>query len=683
MEDSLSHPPAVVTGELVPKDAPIGPKLAEKRRKFLAWEFNKRDEIEEARTARKYYHDKQWTDEQIEVLNRRKQPVVWDNKIKRKIDFIVGVEQRMRRDPKGYPRNPSDTHAADIATAGLRYCCDINRWEQIASDSAHDGLVSGSGIAWVGIEPGRDGPEPKVRLVQIDRFFYDPRSLKPDFSDARYMGVHLWLDIEDAVEKWPDQEQKLRSLLDKDQSASVLTTEQDHTTQWADFEHSRVRVLEFWERTRQGWDYCFFCGETTLESGPSPFLDEDGKPDNPYVAWSPYIDEKGSRYGLIRSMIPLQDEINKRRSKLLHAVSVRQVHIRTGSVEDVDKLRSELSRPDGVIEINGDDKWGETVGILDQSDQIRGQAELLLEAKTSLENIGPNPGLIGKGGGIADQSGRAILAQRDSGMTELSPVMDRLRDWKLRVYRKVWSRMRQAWQGEKWIRVSEYDDAPQFVGMNVFDQDPQTQQLRVGSVMVAGGQENRVPGRLAEIDVDVILEEGPDTITMTEELLEKMAQLGPGAFPPKVLIELSNVPNKDRLLKMMDEASQPPPDVVAMQKRMAELEAMFKASQIDVQRSTVERNRAEVVSKLAQVGVPPAAAGQAFPMPFAGPLVEDTVTDGGGEAGPPMQPSGPPAMPDNMSPSDPEQMMPTPAHGTTTIPMGAPGGLPIEQNALM
>lgn len=74
------------------------PNLFEKRRKFRAFESNKEDEQKEAQEARRYYHGKQWTDAERQRLNKRKQPVVTDNRISRKVDFLVGIEQRMRRD---------------------------------------------------------------------------------------------------------------------------------------------------------------------------------------------------------------------------------------------------------------------------------------------------------------------------------------------------------------------------------------------------------------------------------------------------------------------------------------------------------------------------------------------------------------------------------------------------------
>ena len=39
-----------------------------------------------------------------------------------------------------------------------------------------------------------------MEIVDPSGFFYDPRSLREDFSDARYMGLGKWLDIDAAIE---------------------------------------------------------------------------------------------------------------------------------------------------------------------------------------------------------------------------------------------------------------------------------------------------------------------------------------------------------------------------------------------------------------------------------------------------------------------------------------------------
>lgn len=544
------------------------PGIDRKRRWFRAWEGNKKQEQEEARQARKYYHDKQWTESEVEKLRKRGQQATVRNRVKRKIDFLVGTEQRLRRDPKAFPRTPQHEKDADVATAGLRFVCDKNLWPKIASDIMHDGLVTGIGVAFIGIEDD----DVKLKHVAADRFFYDPRSVEPDFSDARYMGLHLWMDIDEAKERWPKHETALEEVMDASSDVTTAYIEQDRQDQWGDLEGRRVRIVEFWEKRRVeggngfGWYYCYFTGELNLESGWSPYKGEKGEPDCPYEAWSPYVDERGDRYGLVRTLKSIQDEINYSASKYLHRLAMRQFFYKHGAVEDVDEFGKQIAAADGKIRIADHAEWGKDVGLIDDAVEMRGEAERHSMALSEMENYGPNPGLVGQGEGVDGASGRALLAQRDSGMTELSPVFERQRDWKLRCYRKMWMRIRQAWQGEKWIRVTDDQNAVQFVGVNQYQLDPMTGELVTQNMV-------------AQIDVDIILDEGPDTIVMNEELMQHFSSMGEAAFSPagKLLIELSNVNGKERLMKMIDEAMQgqqqgPDPEQIKAEAQMQALQ---------------------------------------------------------------------------------------------------------------
>mgnify|MGYP000921766869 CR=1 FL=1 len=575
MADAVAASPPTARAE---KKQPAD--LQRKIKWFRAFEQNKSKELEEARVARQYYHDKQWTDGEIERLRQRGQQATVRNRIKRKVDFLVGVEQRLRRDPKAYPRTPQHEADADTATAALRYVCDDNQWPNISSEAMHKGLVSGIGAVFIGIE----GEDPVLTEVPEDRFFYDPRSIKPDFSDARYMGLHLWLDTDEAKEKWPDKADELEEMMDADGGGTTTSVvEQDRDQQWGDFENRRVRVVEIWEKRSQGWYFCFFTGNIELESGVSPYLDENGKPDCPYEAWTPWVDEKGTRYGIVRTLKSIQDEVNYSASKMLHRIAVRQFYYKNGAVDDVDKFAKELARPDGKLEINPGFEWGKDVGPVDDMKAIQGEAERHQLAVQEMENYGPNPGLVGQGQGVDGASGRALLAQRDSGMTEMQPIFERQREWKLRCYRKMWARVRQAWNAERFIRVTDDTNAIQFVPINSYQMDPQTMQIQAQNVV-------------AEIDVDIMLDEGPDTITMNEELMDQFTKLGEAAMSPlgKIVIELSNTPKKEQLLQMIDQgiqAMQPGPDPALQAKMEAEQMKMQHDAQMKEQDAAREAEK--------------------------------------------------------------------------------------------
>lgn len=511
------------------------------RKMFRAWHDNKQAELIEQRLSKKYYHGKQWDSKEQEELKRRKQPIVTSNRIKRKVDFLVGMEQRQRRDPKAYPRTPKHKEHAELATDSIRFVCDNNSWPELASMAAHDGLVPGIGAVKIGVRKTRKQTEIEIRHVLSDAFFYDPRSTRPDFDDARYMGEHKWLDVADA-ESMLDikiDREALEALAYSDEDY-VSSRDEDKDPLWWDMERRRVRLIEMYYKHKGEWRLCQFAGAQKFRDIASPFHDDDGEPGCPYEAWSPYVDEEGVHYGVVRDMKSPQDEVNHRRSKLLHMLNVRQTAGETGAVKDVPKMKRQAATADGHIEYAP----GKKFEFIDQSQQMAGQAELLQEAKGEIENLGPNPGLVGRG--VEKQSGRAILAQQNSGMTELSPVFERLRMWKLRVYRAVWARIRQYWDTPRWIRITDVDGEVEFVAIN---QLIQTQQIDPATGMETIGVQVQNP--VAEIDADIILDEGPDTLTIQEEEFEMIADMVAKGLqiPPHLVLELSNLRNKDKIIE--------------------------------------------------------------------------------------------------------------------------------------
>jgi hypothetical protein len=89
-------------------------------------------EIEEAQQARQYFHGAQWTAKEIRLLRDRKSPIVTFNEVSKKINAIVGLTEKLRQDPKAFPRNPRDDEGAEVATSTVRYVLDANDWKTLS-----------------------------------------------------------------------------------------------------------------------------------------------------------------------------------------------------------------------------------------------------------------------------------------------------------------------------------------------------------------------------------------------------------------------------------------------------------------------------------------------------------------------------------------------------------------------
>lgn len=552
-----------------------------------------------AERDRDYYDNKQWTSEELEALSKRGQPPITINRIKRKVDTLRGIEKQQRSDPKAFPRNPGDEESAQAATEALRFVSENNNYDQIRSNYWENLIVEGIGAVKVSIKEGKRGVEILLSRVPWDRFFYDPHSNEADFSDAKFMGEVIWMDLADAKRKWRGSDAIISATMD-DGTATNSDTYDDKPkfNLWADGKRNRVRIVQIRWSDVDGWRITTFTKGGILKDDVSPYLDEDGKPENDMVAASAFVDRDNDRYGAVREMISPQDEINKRRSKALHLITMRQVRIdpRSEAFQNQEDIRAELAKPDGVVVASKDD-----LEILQTGDMAASQFALLQEAKSEIDIMGPSPSLQGKE--QRDLSGKALQTLQQGGLVELAPLLDRKRDMDIRVYRMIWNRIKQFWTDARWIRITENQDNPKFVGLNQpltnrqhleksgIDLTDLEGQPELEEFATLGG-EPVIDNNIGEMDIDIILDEGPDSITMQSEQFEQLVQMASIVpIPPDVIIEASSLQNKKVLLDMIRGTGEDvDPEQVEQEQQMqqAAIKLEFDAKQADIDKTNAE-----------------------------------------------------------------------------------------------
>jgi hypothetical protein len=277
----------------------------------------------------------------VEVFNRRKQPVVTYNRIGRKIDSIIGLMEKIKQDPKAYPKTPRDQDemGAELATAVVRYVVESDLRESLFPFATENAAVDGiGGVEMLLIKGDKDDKDIGFALVKTDSFFYDVRSYDHDFADARFMGQGKWLDIEDAMLLAPDEEtaNQMKTLMEGD--GADLTSNPERERRWFDVDsrHKRLRVVDIWYKSGKGWKWCLFTGSMKIDEGKGYFYNEKGDMICKYIMFSSFVDHDGDRYGFVRNLRSSQDEINQRRSKGLHELVSRRIKAEDGAFADIE-----------------------------------------------------------------------------------------------------------------------------------------------------------------------------------------------------------------------------------------------------------------------------------------------------------------------------------------------------------
>lgn len=581
-------------------------KLADLKRWFESSEEANRDAFNKMERDQDYYDGKQLTQEEFDKLKERGQPPIVINLIRRKIDFLLGLEAQQRNDPKAYPRTPMDASAAEVATDALRYIGDWNDYNYHRARAWRDMLVTGVGGMTIHMRQNNKPIKPQLMQLGVmqnnpdilinrtpwDRMWWDSHSQEPDFSDCQHRGIVIWKDADEAVRQYgEDAKAIITATIDKASRTDVYDDKPRYRA-WADAGRKRVRVVQcYW---KEG-DQCYWAEYTEqgiLAGGQSPWVNTDGESEDPYVWRSAYVDRDGNRHGVVRDMIDPQDEVNKRRSKALHLLTMRQVIAETGAVDDIEKAKRQLARPDGYIEKNP----GLEFQIAENMDLSNGQMTLLQHATAELEKMGPNAALTGNGGD--DQSGRAIQARQQGGLVELGQLLDHLRSMDREVYEKCWSRAKQFWTAPQFIRVTDRDDAPQFVGLN----EPIVDPMRG----VVGSRNN-----IGDLDIDLVIEQGPDVAVIEQEVWGDLMQVLPmlAQLPPnlqEVTVEAMPYPasKKKRLMEALKGGQQQNPQAAAMQQAHMELEMGDKQADIRKKQASAAKDEASALKTMREAQAP-------------------------------------------------------------------------------
>lgn len=523
------------------------------------------------------------------------------------IEAVLGFEAKTRTDW----RISSEGLDGDDVAAALNH--KVNQAErQSGADKAMSDAFKPQacvGMGWVEVSRESDPFLFQYRCTEVHRneIFWDMLSKKPDLSDARYLVRRRWADVSQVVLKFPGKKDLIQTASNGrwtdrfelsmdggtstdmarawDQERGWSIEEQE----WRDAENGRVCLCEVWYRrwvsvtvlkTPDGrvveYDkkndmhnqvlalgiikpikaivsrmyLSYWMGPHKLHDGKTPYKHQNF----PYVPfWGHKEDRTRVPFGIVRGMVYLQDNVNSAISKIRWGLSAIRTERTKGAVAYTDEVfRQMIARPDADIILNADHmaQPGAVFKVFRDFQLNEQQYKMLGDSRAGIERAsGITSGFQGQKGTAT--SGVQETTQIEQATQSLASLMDNFKFGRTKV-------------GELLLSLIIEDMAGK----------PETVTIRGNAVVPDRTVELNQPATDPDTGVEymtndvqrtilkVAMEEVPSTSGFRAQQLSAMTEAFKSlpqeyqiiALPH--LLSLMDVPNKEEIIKAIQEAKQ-------------------------------------------------------------------------------------------------------------------------------
>jgi hypothetical protein len=537
---------------------------------FRASADNDKEFRRRARVWHDYYHGDQLSAEILLQMEARSQPPLKFNLIKSIVNLVTGQEIQGRSDIKFVGHEDSDTLPSQLLTDIYRQANADTYFPYEITMAFQDGVIGGRGAIWA---DWNDEDSIEREYLDWQEVFWDAASKRVDYEDARHVFHAKWVDLDVAIEMFPDKEKELQKIATgqseyEDQyedhnepkgrdSGQYYDELNDDPTKWYDPQRERVRLVEAWyyqlnDKTKKNEIYNCVFAEDIFINEPKLFGRKHGK--FPIIPTYFMRDRHHKPYGLVKDLVDPQDVINRSFSKSMHILGTRQILAEKGALPNVQKVQEEICKPDAII---NDFEDGSLQNNRVRIEENRADAAMAFQhfeiGVNAMSRVsGVNPEMQGLSSNV--RSGTAISMRLRQGNTVLTSIYDSLEKTKKRIAEIYVYLMAQYMKTEEVMRYKSPNGEIQETTVNGVTQET------VGSAIL-----NVESNKLQDIfKYDIVITETAASANANEATLNSLVELIKVAPSlqnnPQFLAEIiksTNLPNKEEMAQSFLPPSQP------------------------------------------------------------------------------------------------------------------------------
>lgn len=392
---------------------------------------------QEAAEVLDLFHNRQYTDSQLAILENRGQPAETFNVIKLFGRLILGYYSTVVNTIVTKPKQYNDILTASLLNDIVNYEMETNFFETEGDKVKLDGLLQGLMCTFVDVKDtgekdnfGRNMRKLELSHVPAEEIVLDPLSRLEDYSDGRFLHRFKWVSEEQLI--------KLIKDLNKGKKKNI---EEIITRLEAYHNHLDINEGEFEYRYGTQFDGYFkrynmyLVVHTIIEDDDgkrwSIYWSADEELDRkeitykevrfPYRVHKIHTSNKTEYYGLFREVVESQKAINQALLKIQLMVNTQKAFVENGGVENLAAFTDQFNRVNAVIPVKSLKK----IKIENLTREVLDQYSIIDRALDRIQRVlGVNDSFLGMA--FASDSGRKVKLQQNATITALRYVTVRI-----------------------------------------------------------------------------------------------------------------------------------------------------------------------------------------------------------------------------------------------------------------
>jgi len=304
------------------------------------------------------YHNRQWTQDQLNILENRGQPKETFNVIKLFARMLVGYYSTVVNTVRAEPTQQNDQTIASLMTDTINAVFNHNRMATEGDEVKLCGMISG--LMACQVEPVYTGkrdqfnrPLYNIELNQVYDYelVLDPMSTDRNYEDARFLHRFKWVPEEVIVKVWGkaklDKLQEYYNFLEVEEAEFEYTHGDQFQGRYRVFNNYLVVQTVVEDDNGKRWTV-WWSGEVELERKEITYKEVKW----PYRVVKLHTSSNTEYYGIFREVKESQKAINQALVKLQLMINTQKAFVEENALSsDLPDFIDAFNRVNGVIQV--------------------------------------------------------------------------------------------------------------------------------------------------------------------------------------------------------------------------------------------------------------------------------------------------------------------------------------------